>query len=50
VSCIRSLDYSLKNRLNLVGQPLGRDCYPDYLWGYAEAKVMSSRENWFDVG
>jgi hypothetical protein len=29
----RSLDFSSRSSLNLVGQPLGRDCCPDSSWG-----------------
>jgi len=29
----RSLDSSSRSRLNLVGQPMGRDCCPDSSWG-----------------
>ena len=29
----RSSDYSMRSRLNLVGQPLGRLCCPDPSWG-----------------
>ena len=29
----RSLDSSERSRLNLVGQPLGRDCCLDSSWG-----------------